>query len=201
MDGHCKLNITATSLLPTNHGEFTVYSFRGNEVNNHGEPHLALVTDLSGGLIPLVRIHSECITGDVFRSLRCDCGNQLDKSLELIANHGAGALIYLRQEGRGIGIENKLKAYRLQERGLDTIEANEHLGLPADNRNYSAAVSILNYLGISQCKLMTGNPMKIAALENKGIIVKEVIPLHQPNDHFFCKAYLETKRVKMGHLA
>lgn len=144
-----------------------------------------------------VRVHCECITGDVFGSCRCDCGHQLDQSLKQISEHG-GVLIYLRQEGRGIGLANKLKAYALQEQGLDTVEANLRLGLPADNRDYAMAYQMLKYLGISRIRLMTNNPEKVSALEKYGIQIEERVPvLTQPTAEN--RAYLETKKNKFGH--
>lgn len=161
--------------------------------------HFALVKPpLFGNQVPLIRIHSECITGDIFRSCKCDCGKQLEHSLELIAAEG-GILIYLRQEGRGIGLANKLKAYALQEQGLDTVEANIQLGLPADARNYAIAYQILQYFGIEALRLMTNNPLKIAAIESYGVKVVQRIPLEsepiQENHD-----YLKTKKEKLGHL-
>jgi len=192
--------MTASSKMPTRHGDFQLYSFRSDNDPALPEPHLALVTGLSTRVVPLVRVHSECITGDVFGSLRCDCGNQLDAALSMIAARGAGLLIYLRQEGRGIGIENKLKAYQLQESGLDTAEANEALGLPVDARDYQAAAWLLKYWKIHRCQLLTNNPGKMIALENQGITIDRVVTLQMPGQHHFCETYLETKRLKFGHL-
>lgn len=162
--------------------------------------HFALVKpSLSANKIPLVRIHSECITGDVFGSCKCDCGKQLERSLSLIAAEG-GVLIYLRQEGRGIGLANKLKAYALQEeQGLDTVDANSQLGLPVDKRDYAIAYQILKYFGIDVIRLLTNNPLKITALERYGVIVTERVPLEvEPTQE--SHRYLKTKKEKMGHL-
>ena len=147
--------------------------------------------------IPLVRVHSECITGDVFGSSKCDCGAQLDQSIALIGEQG-GVIIYLRQEGRGIGLSNKLKAYALQEQGFDTVEANVKLGLPVDSRDYDVAYQILNFLGIGVLRLLTNNPNKVSALEQSGIVVSERIPLLvEPNPNN--RDYLSVKQTKLGH--
>ena len=147
--------------------------------------------------IPLVRIHSECVTGDVFGSAKCDCGAQLSQSLSLIAEQG-GVIIYLRQEGRGIGLANKLKAYALQEKGFDTVDANLQLGLPVDSRDYEVAYQILNYLGIHVVRLLTNNPNKVNALEHFGVKVSERIPLKIPPTPEN-RDYLSTKQKKLGH--
>lgn len=148
---------------------------------------------------PLVRVHSECLTGDVFGSRRCDCGPQLSESLEMIQKEGAGILIYLRQEGRGIGLSNKLKAYELQDSGLDTVEANEALGFHADLRHYRVAARILDHFGIKQVRLITNNPKKVKGLEDLGIEVVDRCGVVIPADQFNCK-YLDVKREKLGHL-
>lgn len=161
--------------------------------------HFVLVKPpLYGNQVPLVRIHSECITGDVLGSCKCDCGKQLEHSLSLIAEEG-GVLIYLRQEGRGLGLANKLKAYALQEKGLDTVDANLMLGLPIDDRDYAIAYQILKYLGIESLRLLTNNPGKIAAIEQYGIRVTQRIPLEMPATREN-KNYLKTKKEKLGHL-
>ncbi|PWY56451.1 bifunctional 3,4-dihydroxy-2-butanone-4-phosphate synthase/GTP cyclohydrolase II [Legionella qingyii] len=161
--------------------------------------HFALVKPpIFANRAPLVRIHSECITGDIFGSCKCDCGNQLEQSLSLIAAEG-GVLIYLRQEGRGIGLANKLKAYALQEQGWDTVDANHQLGLPADSRNYAVAYQIIKYFGIDAIRLLTNNPSKIAAVECYGVKVMERVPLEiEPTKE--SHRYLKTKKEKMGHL-
>ena len=146
----------------------------------------------------LVRVHSECLTGDVFHSLRCDCGEQLESALSMIEREGRGVLLYLSQEGRGIGLLNKLRAYKLQEEGLDTVEANERLGLPADLRDYGIGAQILVDLGLSSIRILTNNPKKIRGLEGYGLSVSEQIPIeHAPNEHN--EAYLRTKAERMGH--
>lgn len=160
--------------------------------------HFALVKPPQfSNATPLVRIHCECITGDVFGSCRCDCGKQLEQSLDQITQEG-GILIYLRQEGRGIGLANKLKAYALQEKGYDTVDANLELGLPADNRDYALAYQILKYFGIEVLRLLTNNPLKIQALEKYGLHVSERLPLlvNPSNEN---RKYLQTKQKKLGH--
>lgn len=190
------VHAAATTRIPLEqHGVFSMTVFE-NALDN--AEHFVLVKPpLYGNRVPLVRVHSECITGDVFGSCKCDCGKQLDLSLSMIAAEG-GALIYLRQEGRGIGLANKLKAYSLQEQGLDTVEANLKLGLPADDRDYAVAYQILNYLGINSIRMLTNNPLKIAALQRYGITA-ERIPLEiKATDEN--RSYLVTKKHKLGHL-
>ena len=188
---------TATTRLPLhNRGEFTMTVFQ-NQIDDF--EHFVLVKPpVVANQVPLVRIHSECITGDVFGSCRCDCGWQLQNSLDLIGTQG-GILIYLRQEGRGVGLSNKLKAYELQEQGMDTVDANLALGLPVDSRNYAVAFQILKYLGIDAVRLLTNNPVKVAAIEHYGISVSERLALAvEPTDDN--RAYLKTKQEKLGHL-
>lgn len=190
------LEVVATSRLPIEgHGDFTMMLFE-NELDEC--EHFALLKPRRDEQAPpLVRIHSECITGDVFGSCKCDCGKQLDQSLSYLANEG-GVLIYMRQEGRGVGLANKIKAYSLQDDGLDTVEANEHLGLPVDNRNYAMAFQILKHLGMMKIRLLTNNPFKIAAMEHYGITVSERISvLVRPTAEN--KIYLRTKQQKLGH--
>ena len=187
---------SAVSRMPLErHGEFTMTLF-ANQLDN--AEHFALVkTAPSAGQVPLVRIHSECITGDVFGSCKCDCGPQLEQSLALIAAEG-GVLIYLRQEGRGIGLTNKLKAYALQEKGFDTVDANVQLGLPIDSRNYGVAYQILKHMGFTAIRLLTNNPHKVEAMTHYGIDVVERIPLlvaSTPEN----SGYLKTKKEKLGH--
>ncbi|HEV8050251.1 MAG TPA: GTP cyclohydrolase II [Thermoplasmata archaeon] len=189
--------VVAVADLPTRFGEFEVVSFQSP---GDGKEHAALVLgEIVGKEDVPVRLHSECLTGDVFASLRCDCREQLELSLEEIVRRGAGALLYLRQEGRGIGLENKIKAYRLQELGLDTIEANEALGFRADERDYRVAAEMLKALGVRSILLMSNNPAKIADLQVHGVRITGRIPLEvSPNPHN--ARYLETKRVRAGHL-
>jgi len=164
-----------------------------------GEEHVALVIGAFGGKPPLIRLHSECLTGDVFGSLKCDCGPQLKEALRILGSEGGGVLLYLRQEGRGIGLANKLRAYALQDRGLDTVDANRRLGFADDERNYGMAAAMLRALGIDQVRLLTNNPNKIAGLEQEGIEVVERVAHHMPvNPHN--ADYLATKRKKSGHL-
>jgi GTP cyclohydrolase II len=165
-----------------------------------GQEHVALVVGAFGGRPPLVRLHSECLTGDVFGSLKCDCGPQLKEALRIIGEAGGGVLLYLRQEGRGIGLANKLRAYALQDRGLDTVDANRRLGFGDDERDYAHAAAMLRALGIDAVRLLTNNPNKVAGLEAAGIAVVERVAHHMPaNPHN--ADYLATKRKKSGHLA
>jgi 3,4-dihydroxy 2-butanone 4-phosphate synthase/GTP cyclohydrolase II len=184
--------------IPTKHGDFTCYAY---ESVLDGEQHLALVKGaVAGEENVLVRVHSECLTGDVFGSLRCDCGVQLDAALRRIAEEGTGAVVYLRgHEGRGIGIAHKLRAYTLQEQGRDTVDANLDLGLPVDSREYGIGAQILNDLGITTMRLMTNNPTKYGGLEGFGLDIVERVPLESaPNPENI--EYLRTKRERMGHL-
>ncbi|HJR37640.1 MAG TPA: bifunctional 3,4-dihydroxy-2-butanone-4-phosphate synthase/GTP cyclohydrolase II [Nocardioidaceae bacterium] len=187
----------AVTRLPTRHGDFTAYGYR---ITIDGSEHIALVHgEIGDGQDVLTRVHSECLTGDVFGSRRCDCGPQLDEALERIVAHGRGVVVYLRgHEGRGIGLVAKLQAYQLQEGGRDTVDANLDLGLPADARHYGAATQILRDLGVDSVRLLTNNPAKTTNLEEYGIAVTERVPLTpRPNDHNL--AYLLTKRDRMGH--
>ena len=187
----------AEARLPTDHGEWHIVGYK-NDVDTH--EHVALVYgDVAGVDDLLVRIHSKCLTGDVFHSLRCDCGWQLDKAMEMIAAEGRGVIVYLDQEGRGIGLLNKLKAYELQDRGADTVEANEQLGFKPDLRNYGIGAQILLDLGISSIRPITNNPRKMVGLEGYGIRLGQRVPIVQPS-HDENAEYLRTKRDKLGHL-
>lgn len=189
------VTVTASSRVPLQaHGDFTMTVF-SNQLDD--AEHFVLVKAPYHS-IPLVRIHSECITGDVFGSCKCDCGSQLQQSLALIAKEG-GILVYLRQEGRGIGLANKLKAYALQEQGYDTVEANLELGLPIDNRDYAIAYQILNYLGVNEIRLLTNNPQKIESISQYGLNVSERVSLVVEST-LENRAYLKTKQEKLGHL-
>ena len=184
-------------ILPTKHGDFLMSTFSND--HNDRMPHLVLSHGEVGSWnVANVRIHSECITGDLFGSLRCECGDQLDSSLQYIQEN-EGLVIYLRQEGRGIGIINKLKAYVEQDRGLDTAQANEHLGFGLDERNYDVAIQILNLYGINKINLLTNNPEKIAAFNESNIIVIDRIPLEITPNALNHK-YLHTKKEVFGHL-
>ena len=164
-----------------------------------GEEHVALLIGAFGGKPPLVRLHSECLTGDVFGSLKCDCGPQLREALRILGEEGGGVLLYLRQEGRGIGLANKLRAYALQDRGLDTVDANRRLGFADDERNYGMAAAMLRALGIARVRLLTNNPNKVSGLEQEGIAVVERVAHHMPTNPHNAD-YLATKRKKSGHL-
>jgi 3,4-dihydroxy 2-butanone 4-phosphate synthase / GTP cyclohydrolase II len=183
--------------LPTAYGDFRAVAYRSLVDNKH---HIALVKgEIDGRDDVLVRVHSECLTGDVFHSLRCDCGEQLEAALSMIAAEGQGVLLYLAQEGRGIGLLKKLHAYKLQEEGLDTVDANLELGLPADLRDYGIGAQILVDLGLSTIRIMTNNPKKIIGLEGYGLEVTEQVPIeHVPNEHNL--EYLRAKKDRMGHL-
>jgi GTP cyclohydrolase II len=191
------VRITAVARLPTRFGEFQVLAFHSHL---DGKEHAALVKgDVVGREKVPVRLHSECLTGDVFGSLRCDCRQQLELALEKIEKRKFGVLLYLRQEGRGIGFENKIKAYRLQEQGLDTIEANEALGFRPDERDYEVAARMLDALQIRSILLLSNNPNKIADLRLHGVQVDGRIPIITPPNRYNAR-YLETKRVRAGHL-
>lgn len=189
------LIITPTCRLPTEYGEFQMTGF----VDQDGKEHAALtVGELATGDPILTRIHSECLTGDAFHSLRCDCGSQLVAAMQAVQLAQQGIIIYLRQEGRGIGLANKIRAYQQQDNGLDTVEANLSLGLPADNRHYAVAAEILRYFHISKIRLMTNNPHKIQELKFHHFDIVERIPLHT-GECDSNRQYLMTKFAKMGH--
>jgi GTP cyclohydrolase II len=191
------ITLLSQAHLPTRFGEFDVAVFEID--GTPGEAVALMRGPLDASVIPLVRLHSECLTGDVLGSLRCDCGEQLSEALALIASADSGVLLYLRQEGRGIGLANKIRAYALQDRGLDTVDANLALGLPVDRREYASAAAILRKLGLCQVRLLTNNPLKSAALERHGIQVVERVPLAvRPNA--VNRRYLRTKADRMGHL-
>jgi GTP cyclohydrolase II len=190
----------ASADFPTRWGKFRIYGFRLNPVAN-GKPEeaVALVMGDVHASPPLVRIHSQCLTGDVFGSLRCDCRQQLEMALSMIAEEGVGILIYEQQEGRGIGLMPKLQAYELQDSGLDTVEANEKLGFKADHREFALPAEMLKSLGVEKVRLLSNNPDKVAALERAGIEVVERVPCEvEPSEH--AEEYLRTKKEKMGHL-
>jgi 3,4-dihydroxy 2-butanone 4-phosphate synthase / GTP cyclohydrolase II len=186
----------ASAQMPTRYGDFVAHGYRSMIDGQH---HVALVMgDVSGVPDMLVRVHSECVTGDVFHSLRCDCGEQLERALSQIAHEGSGVLLYLAQEGRGIGLLNKLRAYELQEQGLDTVDANLALGLPVDSRDYGMGAQILADLGLSSIRVLTNNPKKIVGLEGYGLTVTEQVPIvADPNP--VNADYLRTKVERMGH--
>ncbi|ANG65064.1 GTP cyclohydrolase II [Marinobacterium aestuarii] len=187
----------ASSKLPTPWGSFTMVGF---EDESSGKEHVALVFgEVAGSTAVLTRAHSECLTGDALFSLRCDCGFQLQEALKRISEEGSGVLLYLRQEGRGIGLLNKIRAYHLQDGGADTVEANEQLGFAADMRDYSMCLPMLEHLGVQQVRLMTNNPRKVKALEQYGVPVSERVPL-QVGKNRHNEQYLATKMGKLGHM-
>jgi GTP cyclohydrolase II len=197
-DRRPEVELVARAKLPLEDmPETQIIAFRASD---DGQEHVALLIGAPGGKPPVVRLHSECLTGDVFGSLRCDCGPQLKEALRIIGAAGAGLLLYLRQEGRGIGLGNKLRAYALQDRGLDTVDANRRLGFADDERDYAHAAAILRALKIAEIRLLTNNPAKVSGLEAAGIKVVERVAHHMPaNPHN--ADYLATKRKKSGHLA
>jgi GTP cyclohydrolase II len=186
--------------FPTRWGHFRIMGFE--RALDNGKPPETAVALVMGDLrstVPLVRVHSQCLTGDVFGSLRCDCRQQLELALSMIASAGAGVLIYEQQEGRGIGLMAKLQAYELQDSGLDTVQANEKLGFRADHREFALPAAILQNLGISSVRLLSNNPDKVSALENAGIRVAERVPC-EVESHTHSEQYLKTKKEKLGHL-
>ena len=189
-------NVESDPFLPTESGNFRI----AVTPDNRGMEHALLYVDgFSESSNPLVRIHSECLTGDAFHSLKCDCGAQLKKSMERIQNEGAGAIVYLRQEGRGIGLEAKIQAYALQDRGYDTLDANLALGLPADARDYEIAATMLKKKGVKSVRLMTNNPLKVKGLTDNGIEVSDRVS-HESGLCESNRDYLRTKKDRMGHL-
>ena len=196
-EGAGKVRVVAKANLPTQYGRFTILGVEGATPN---ETAVALVRGrLNSGSIPLVRIHSQCLTGDVLGSQRCDCRAQLELSLRRIAAARAGLLLYLPQEGRGIGLMNKLRAYELQDGGMDTVEANEHLGFAADSRDYGFSAAALHALGVQRLRLLSNNPDKVRQLEAHGIKVVERVPC-QPRGTDAARDYLLTKSLKLGHV-
>ena len=192
-----KLKFIETSKLPTDVGEFTVHAFTDEK---DSKDHLAIgMGDLLTNEPVLSRIHSQCITGESFFSLRCDCRYQLTESLTQIAERGRGVVFYLQQEGRGIGLSNKIRAYNLQDQGLDTVEANHQLGFKEDERDYEIISEMINFLAIKKVDLMTNNPKKIDALKAMGVIVNERVPL-STNSNKYNEKYISTKKKKQGHL-
>jgi 3,4-dihydroxy 2-butanone 4-phosphate synthase/GTP cyclohydrolase II len=187
----------AEAKLPTPYGDFTVMAYKSQ---TDPDEHIALVMgDVATDEPVLVRVHSQCLTGDVFHSLRCDCGEQIEMAMQRISEEGRGVVLYMRQEGRGIGLHNKIKAYALQEKGMDTVEANLSLGFKADPRDYGIGAQILADLGVRNMRLMTNNPKKMSGLESYGLKIAEQLPLTtQPNPHN--RRYLQTKQKKLGHL-
>lgn len=197
-----KIEQVASADFPTRWGSFRIYGFRqnsGSDGHRQLEEAVALVMGDVKSAPPLVRIHSQCLTGDVFHSLRCDCRQQLELSLSMIAEKGAGILIYEQQEGRGIGLMAKLQAYELQDAGLDTVEANERLGFKNDYRDFALPAGILRALGVTRVRLLSNNPEKVEALERAGVHVVERVPCEvTPSPH--AEEYLKTKKEKLGHL-
>jgi 3,4-dihydroxy 2-butanone 4-phosphate synthase/GTP cyclohydrolase II len=195
--GRPLVRLAATAKLPTEYGDFLIHVY-DNLIDGHA--HVALVRgEIGDGKGVLVRMHSSCLTGDVLHSQRCDCGAQLEAAMQRIAAEGRGVIVYLEQEGRGIGLANKIRAYALQDQGYDTVEANERLGFDADERDYFLGVKILANLGVSSMRLLTNNPRKQAGVESHGLAVSELLPLEIPASASN-RRYLTTKKDKLGHL-
>jgi 3,4-dihydroxy 2-butanone 4-phosphate synthase/GTP cyclohydrolase II len=194
--GKSEVRAVAKAQLPTEFGNFEIHAYDDAE----RKTHIALVLGETGdGKGVLVRIHSSCLTGDVFHSARCDCGPQLHTAMARIAAEGRGVILYLNQEGRGIGLANKIRAYALQDQGYDTVEANERLGFDADHREYGLGVEILRSLGVKSMRMLTNNPRKLAGVENHGMSVSELVPIEIPASDS-TRRYLRTKKEKLGHL-
>lgn len=192
---HAPVARAATAILPTEFGAFTIHVYE----NGSSETHVALVCgEIGTGQDVLTRLHSSCMTGDIFHSARCDCGPQLQEAMTRISAEGRGIVVYLNQEGRGIGLANKIRAYALQEQGLDTVEANERLGFAADGRDYRVAVEILRDLGVRSMRLLSNNPRKVAGVTGEGLRVSELVPIEMPVSES-TRRYLQTKKEKLGH--
>jgi 3,4-dihydroxy 2-butanone 4-phosphate synthase/GTP cyclohydrolase II len=195
--GRSRVRAVATAQLPTEFGDFEIHAY---DDRAERKTHIALVLGVIGdGKGVLVRIHSSCLTGDVFHSARCDCGPQLHAAMQRVAAEGRGVILYLNQEGRGIGLANKIRAYALQDQGYDTVEANERLGFGADQREYGLGVEILRDLGVKSMRMLTNNPRKLAGVENHGMSVSELVPIEIPASES-TRRYLRTKKEKLGHL-
>ena len=191
------VSYVASATLPTQWGQFTIHGF---EDSASGKEHVALTMgDIGPGIPVLCRLHSECLTGDCLFSLRCDCGPQLQSAMQQIAEEGSGLILYLRQEGRGIGLLNKIKAYALQDSGADTVEANVQLGFKPDGREYEICKPMLDHLGVDTLRLLTNNPRKIEALKSMGIDVNEIVALHTETNPYN-EGYLAVKVDKLGHI-
>ena len=187
----------ASAKLPTDHGEFDIHVFK---TVLSAKTHVALVLgEIGDGENVLTRVHSACLTGDLFQSARCDCGQQLHAAMQRIAEDGRGVLLYLDQEGRGIGLANKIRAYALQDHGVDTVEANERLGFPADVRDYRVAFKMIRHLGVKSTRLLSNNPRKLAGMTGEGLSVSERLPIEIPPTASTAR-YLKTKKEKLGHL-
>jgi 3,4-dihydroxy 2-butanone 4-phosphate synthase/GTP cyclohydrolase II len=192
-----RVRAVATAQLPTEFGKFEIHAY---DDLTERKTHIALVLgEIGDGKGVLVRIHSSCLTGDVFHSARCDCGPQLHAAMERVSAEGRGIILYLNQEGRGIGLANKIRAYALQDQGYDTVEANERLGFGADQREYGLGVEILRGLGVRSMRMLTNNPRKLAGVENHGMSVSELVPIEIPASES-TRRYLRTKKEKLGHL-
>ncbi len=196
LTGRPRVRRVSTALLPTEAGPFVIHAF---EDAHDGQTHVALVRgEIGTGENVLARLHSACLTGDIFHSARCDCGPQLQRAMDLIAAEGRGVILYLNQEGRGIGIANKIRAYALQDQGYDTVEANHRLGFEADLRDYGSAVLMLQELGVRSVRLLSNNPLKLAAFDTGGLVVSQRVPIEiAPSDS--TRRYLQTKKEKLGH--